>query len=387
MEQPQILTHKAITDLLNHQSQAPVATIYLPTHQVVTPSNLNEDQIRCKNLFHKACALLKEQNDKTGLTETLNNSLYHLQQDIKFWENLNKGLLICIQPDKMNMFYLPIDTQEYVAIGESFHLGAVFGLLQEMLQYYVLTIQQHHPVLMRGDIYKLVDSEIELPFSIKAALSIDEMNKKGEQQSSVEGSKGGYNGRGNAKNPITADRLNFWRLIDKIICSKANTDLPLILVGVNSELSEYRDVAHYPFITNGDIRGSYSNGGLHHLFKPAIDIIREEIVKPAQNATIIEYLRIRGQTPNHAIDQLASIRSASDEGRIDKLLLADVRNTTDTIGNKIDSVPVLSFPDSSLAEVINEVAYKVWSRGGEVANFETDEMPEPGALMLATLRY
>lgn len=351
---------------------------------------MTEDQIRFKNLMSRAIDIAKNRDDGREFATELSRQRDQLLSDQGFWEDQTEGLLICMRPGLTRMFHLPIDTEEYVAVSNHFHLAPIFGVLQDMCEYYVLTVTQHQPQLFRGDFYDLQTTDIDLPATAEQGLNIDEMNVKTENQGSARGSSlntSWFNGRGGAKNPAEEDRLRFWRMIDQIITSKADTKLPLILAGTDSEHAEYRSISHYPKILEHGINGSYSGNNPHELFPLAMDIIRKELLNPTHDAIIEEYERAKGQAPDQAAREVAAIADAAGQGRIDKLLLAGVRFTTDTVRDNNEPVPVLTFPPEESAQAVQDIAYEVWNTSGQIIDIEADHMPEPGALMLATLRY
>lgn len=384
------LNREAIAELLQSEPKAPAITIYLPTHRTATPPHMTEDQIRFKNLIHRAIEILKNRDDGRELIPVLESRLNELQDDREFWEAQTEGLLMCIRPGSFRMFRLPIDTEEYVAVADHFHLAPVFGVLEDMQEYHVLAVAQHMPALYKGDMYDLQASDIRLPENLAAGLNIDELNQKSEQQASAHGQNilpGGYNGRGGAKDPTEEDRMRFWRMIDRAVNNKLEGDLPLILAGIESEVVEYRSISKYPKILNGTIQGSFSGAKPQDLFQPALDIVRKELLNPTHDDVIAEYKRAKGQAPELAAHDMAAIADAAEKGRIDKLLLADIRYTTDTVRDNTDPVPVITFPPEESAQAVHDIANRVWHTSGQIVDIEAGHMPERGALVLATLRY
>jgi len=384
------LSREAIRGLLKQAPKAPAVTIYLPTHRAATPPHMTEDQIRLKNLCTKAITILKNRDDGHSLRQILTDKLEELLSDPAFWENQTEGLLICARPSVFRMFNLPVETEEYVAVADHFHLAPIFGVLQDMQKYYVLVLAKHHPRLLVGTMYGLEPTDITLPESLEQGLNIDEAPQKRELQGSSVGSSmgtSGYNGRGGAKNPVNDERLRFWRMVDRAITSKADPKLPMILAGVASELSEYRAVSHYPNLTERAIHGSFNGTAAHDLYEPALKIIRKELLNPAHDDVIAEYKRAKGQAPELAARDVAAIADAAQKGRVDKLLLADIRYTTDTVRDDTVAKPVLTFPPEESAQAVNDIAYQIWNSGGQIVDIEKTHMPERGALMLATLRY
>ncbi len=381
------LSNRAIKEMLSIKPTTPAVTIYLPTHRSAAPSCISEDEIRFKNLHAKAKALLKVREDSRQFISEFDNMLNSLAGNLEFWEHQTEGLLICSRPRELRLFHLPLDCEEYLAVADQFHLASVFGILNDLRDYYVLVVAQHSPRLLRGDFYGLQPAGVELLSSIKAGLKIDEMDQKNEQQVSSYGNRQGYNGRGGSKNPAEEERQRFWRVIDDRINKQADRNLPLLLAGIESEVSEYRAASRFPAILGTHIEGSFSGANPRDLFPKALEIILKEIINPEHNRIIKEYKELRGRSPGLVERDFATINKAAAEGRIDKLLLSGVRYTTDTIRENIKSVPLVIFPPEESAQAINEIARIVYGSSGTIVNIEQTHMPVKGAQILAVMRY
>lgn len=387
MEYPIILSQQAITDLLKQTTGGPAVTIYLPTHRAATGPHITEDQIRCKNLFHKANDRLVQRGDNSTLTGDLSTQLSQLLENPEFWSRNSDGLLICAVPGDIRLFYLPIDTEEYVAVDDGFHLAPVFSLISDVQDYYVLAVAQHEPVLYEGSLNQLKLADIALPASVARALNIDEQNP-GEHQRSTAGansSAGAFNGRGGSKDLAEDDRRQFWRLLDNRICKSANTKLPLILAGTVSEVAEYRATSRYPRIMDRSIAGSYGRADAGPLAAEAAELVKQELIEPFRQQTVSEYHRLKGEQPDRVAHEMAALHEAAKTGRVGSLLISMVRHTTDTVRDNTLALPVLSFPDGQAA--LHTIAQTVWQAAGRVVNVQQPIMPEPASVAVAILRY
>jgi hypothetical protein len=387
LEYPTILSQQSITDLLKQTSSGPAVTIYLPTHRAATGPNITEDQIRCKNLFRKADDMITQRGDSSTLAGELEAQLGLLLEDQEFWSRTSDGLLVCAVPGRIQMFYLPIDTEAYVAVDDSFHLAPIFSLISDVQDYYVLTVAQHKPILHKGSLNILRPTAIALPVSVEAALNLDEQSPGEHQRSAVgaNSSSGAYNGRGGSKDLAEDDRRQFWRLLDNLVTAHADSKLPLLLAGTASEVAEYRAASRYPRILEHSIAGSYGGADANLLAAASAELIRHDLIEPFRQQTVAEYNRLKGVNPDRVAFELAAVREAATTGRVGSLLISMLRHTTDTVrDNKLPSL-VLSFPDGQAA--LHAVAQKVWQAAGRVVNVELAVMPESATPAAAILRY
>lgn len=388
----QKITRESILEVLNQETTYPAVTIYMPTHRVATSPNISEDTIRFKNLIHKAVDIIKAEAggkpESKKVAQELCAQLADKADDMSFWESRTEGLLICAQPGSLRMYNLPIDTDEYVGVGDQYHLAPLFGMLQDTQDYYVLALAQHKPALYRGDEYGLELIDAGLPESVNAAMNIDENNQQSEQQRSAGGGSlntAHFNGRGGARDPRENDLAMFMRYIDNILSSKIDRSKPLILAGVDAETAEYRSMSRHPNILDGVVSGNHSN---HHsmdeLFTKSYAIIREEVIDIKHKAAIEELERLKGA--DRVAGNPREISEAAEQGRVDKLFVRMTRYTRDTIRDNMRAVTKLSFPDMEIAKAMNEMAIKVWKMSGTVVCLDYAEIPQ-GQPMVATLRY
>jgi hypothetical protein len=262
-------------------------------------------------------------------------------------------------------------------------------MLQENPQYHVLTIVQQHPKLFTGDMYGLQDSGLTLPETVQSALNIDEKNQKSENQGTASGpstNNSWFNGRGGARNPQEEDRMKYFRIIDRLVHRHDKHGLPLILAGIDAECVEYRNVSKYPNILKDTINGSHGDARASELFDKAREIAIRELILPTHQAAIEEFERLEGANPDRTARDMKAIESATDQGRVDKLLASMGRHTTDTIRDTLQAVTKITFPDADYARRLNHLATKVWQMSGTVISLTPHEMPH-GAPMVARLRY
>ncbi len=378
-----------LDSLINETQTGPLVTIYMPMHVTGSPPHLTENQLRFKNMIHAAITELENRGDGADISKRLKAHLDKTLSDLSFFEYQTEGLLLCASGASIKMYHLPMDTEEYVAVDDQYHLAPLIGLIHGAQDYYVLTVTQHEPVLFRGDLYGLSESGVSLPTSLRDALNIDESNPKADQSQSAGGSSihtAGFNSRGGAKNTQEEDRMRYFRMIDAVVMQKADRKLPLILAGIESEVAEYKQLTKYPKIVPSFIHGSYAAAKHSDLSEQAAEIIEREVVSPKRLEAIDHFERVRGETPEKTVAGTDGLESAADQGRVDTLLLRTTRKTHDTVRDTIDSVTRITFPEKQLSKSLNRLALKVASMSGTVLNLDDAQMPG-NASFAATLRY
>jgi hypothetical protein len=382
------ITHAAITELLELDS-TPKVTIYGPLELGSAPPHITENQIRFKNLVRSAIEQLKAKGDTSKLSRDLEDMLSSNYDNLEFWKDNGRALLICAAPGMARLFQLPIASEEYVSVDDGFHLAPVLALLEDAKEFYILTLAQQNPKLYKGDMYGLMEIDAGLPRSLREGLGIDEPNQKSESQGSATGLStrtGWFNGRGGSRDPMDNDRLKFFHMIDARLMEKTDRSLPLLLAGIDAEIAEYRSISKYPKLMEGFIAGNHTECQPTELFEKAQAIVHSELIQPEHDAAREEYERLSGANPDRVAHDKDSIMTAAEQGRIDKLLTQFSRNTTDTVTDRVASVLRISFPAEEMSQTLNKLAAAVWAQSGKVISLLPDEMPN-GAPMVARLRY
>ncbi len=382
----QDLTQASIAALLTGK-EAPLVTIYAPMHITASPPHMTENQIRLKNLTHKAADILRTDYQHAGkrMADLLQAQVDSYLNNLEFWEHQTEGLLLCADSQQVQTFHLPIDTEEYVAVDNCYHLAPVLALLDDEQSFYVLAVAQHNPKLFAGSMYGLCEMEVDLPKSLTSALNIDERNQKAEHTQARGGSVG-FNGRGGARDPRQDERLRFFRIIDEVACTATERGLPLILAGTESELAEYRSVSRHPRVLEQSIVGSFSGAKAHDLFAAAYTIIRNQLILTRRQQIVQTYTRLKGTRKERVTEDPIAIAEAAKQGRVETLLIALRRNTADTIRDTAKAVERITFPRDELSAMINKTANAVAQASGRIVNIDTNALATPSPVM-ALLRY
>ncbi|MBW3569155.1 hypothetical protein KY385_03450 [Candidatus Parcubacteria bacterium] len=356
-------------------AKAPAVTIYLPTHKASTPPNMSEDQTRFKNLYKKALEILDNRDKHNEFNKEFARKCEELLENRAVWEDSSESKLLCARPDTFEYFNLPIDSDEHASVSNHFFLAPVLGLLDEFVVYYVLQISLNKPRLLKGDAYGLEESGIELPESLEIALNIDEMHQKSVQHHSVSGPKGAeFHGHGGGKDTGDPERQRYFRIIDEVVCKKADKKLPLILAGVDSEISEYRSLSRYPKILEKSVEGHYpasETAKLHELSKA---VILQEVSDKPHKQVLARLSELRG-SPGRVSERTADIKDAAEKGRVGTLLVGMSKKTRDTVRDNLEQVRKIIFPGDIESQSLDYISSLVVSNGGKIINISLDEMP------------
>lgn len=383
-----IISKDTLTALIN-QAEGPKVSLYLPTHRAASPEHLREDTLRFKNLLSTVDGILKNRDSTRRIHDAITVQLKALLQDQDFWRHQTEGLAIFVNPVSLTYFNLPLTTDEYVAVDTHYHLAPLLGLLQESQPYYVLAIARQHPILYKGDQYKLERADIELPIDPEAALHIDEITTEDRGKYALRGQRMASTGTvvygrgGGEKDEQDEFKRQFFRIIDQKICRQSDISLPLIVAGTETEVCDYKDISSHPKLLEETIEGNHTTGDIAYLHQAAQKIILKDIQKK-HNALHERYDELTGA--ERTVTDPAAILDATEKGRIDTLLLALKATTPDNAQDSLAPEPKITFPSENNRALIDQVALQAWSMGGTIYNCEASHLADSTA-MAAMLRY
>jgi hypothetical protein len=328
-----------------------------------------ENQIRFKNLTHKAMTLLRDDGNHE-LASQLEEAIVPLHEDLAFWDEQTPSMLICASDNFIRMYHLPIDSEEYVSLDHQFHLAPLLGLFSDDKEFYLLELSEHNPNLLIGDVYGLRQSNIKLPANIH---DLDESAIIENHMKALHNSAIGYPDR-------------FFKAIDKVLISNTSEPLPLVLAGTTTETAAYKELSHYPKILSKSVTNSYDKSELNQLYMKVRPIIEAELIMPEHRRAINEYLRLQQSDSELTLTNEDDLMTAAEAGRVDKLLTNMTLNTTDNVQDDMRPSQRITFNEPRINSLLNKIASSVWLMKGMVFNLKPEEMPVTMP-MVAKLRY
>lgn len=373
------ITQTSIELLARPQSDN-VISIYLPTHRHASATHRQEDQIRFKNLVRDAKDLWQSNENNPDMSDTF-KKLESLIDDASFWQHATESIAIFAAVDALEIFNLPIESEERVCIDTSYDITPLLIVAASDQHYYLLNLAMHDSTLFKGDMYGLEPVEIDFPASVEDALNIDEMFSGSNTVRSHNGTSAGSNaiaphGQGDSNGAGREERMYYFRMIDDMIARADNVDqsLPILIAGTDNEAGDYRNLSKLPTLVRRYLPGNHSNTTLQDLSALAWPIIQSEVIDE-RAATIMDELRENVGIQKSSYDY-KDVDKAADMGRVKTLLVGITRKTTDTVSDAIHgAVPILTFAKDHEYEYISELVKKVRAQGGNVLSVGYDMLP------------
>ncbi|MEP7204612.1 MAG: hypothetical protein ABI716_00265 [Candidatus Saccharibacteria bacterium] len=383
------VTNSIIETLMQYEGDR-VLSLYIPTHRFPTPPNVQEDQIRYKNMIRLGYEKWQGHDDNDAKRKTF-QLLESVIDDLDFWQHTIESLAVFASQDGIKLYYLPIDCEERIFVGPTYDITPLL-LLKEINQpFYVFALAAHNSKLFRGDMYNLEPVEINFPASPEAALKIDEMYSAGKSIRSRESTggaaaSGSSRGQGEAIQAVQEERRKYFRLIDKLIIksTKLDSKRPFLIATTGSKASDYKAVSKLPNLVATHIRGNYTMAKLQDLHLLAWRMIQANVVYPMMQLKVAQFKEMWGlQKASRDLDDI--IRAAKAE-RVDNLMmcLLDLETNTETETTN-DALYIRYFKGFDLNDILPLVR-SVAKQGGSIMGIDRALLPH-GTTVAAIYRY
>lgn len=303
-----------------------------------------------------------------------------------------KGTVVMLlSPDLQEVRITGEELPPQRTVTENFPLRSLIPVFQQPHEFYLLALSRNRTRLLHCT--ATAAEEINFPKDTPSSLEDSKGTDTPDHLQDKMGSAGP--GHGQMKGVMSgvstdADRQpeymhNFFRSVDNaVIAATKGHALPLVLVGVESELAIYRDVNSYPLLAPTGVLGSpdsFKGGEMHARGLRALSTF----VPPATEKTLTEIDKLVGT--GHASLHAADIISAAHEGRIAHLFLqssAEYMGTFDT--DKLKTTHHAGNGNGDRHNLMDDAARQTILHGGQVTVLTGRQMPN-GVPVCAVYRY
>jgi hypothetical protein len=187
-------------------------------------------------------------------------------------------------------------------------------------------------------------------------------------------STGHYSGAGTRKDELDVDQEKFLRAIDRAVTEKFSkpSGLPLIVVGLDVNLGEFRKLTQNPQVVEEMISGDPGAYSLEELRAQAWKVMEPRYL--ARLARLTENYRTALGTGLASSDP-ATIAPAAMDGRVGLLLVDADKIVPGKIDRDTRTVRKDRLDNPGVDDVLDDLAELVLNTGGEVVIVPTDRMP------------
>lgn len=381
-------------------AEAPCVSIYLPVRRGPGSGNGTgqADLAQFRNFVQQAEDRLNKSHPAAarGIAE----QLHKLRDDEEFWRGALEGVVVLASPARFDAFTLPRAVPEHVEVGDSFHVKPLLRYAQSAEPFHVLGVSKERVALFRGNRYVLtpltppgVQLTINEALGSESEVPTPGIHKAGPESATRPNSRvGGQDSHGHAPgHGLTVRKIEthpeverFFREVDRQIVHRVSepSGLPLILAGIEENLSAFRQVTKNRFVTTESIHGDWTKWNLHE--------IREAAWKVFEKHYLDRLARIRedfGTAAAHkrGTANLEEAAKAAAIGRVGVLLIDADRS----VPGSIDMASGKLFPLSGQAcagDMLDDLAEMGLKTKAMVIVTPSNQMPTDTGLA-AIFRY
>lgn len=354
-------------------------SFFLPTHRAGPQTERN--RIRLKNLVRHAEQALRDDGRPAAEIEATLAPARDLQHRAGPLERPSDGLALWLGPDGARHARVPLKLTELVAVGDRFLVHPLLPLLTAGGHFHVLALSQDEIKLFRGSRFGLDEVALDgLPLAMWVT-----MPRRRPQVHAFVADRGG-GGRavfhGAADHDVEPLVLQHFRRVDRALRDfLAGDDAPLVLAGVRSTQSLYRQVNTHPGLVGGGVDGNARDLGTERLHERAWPLA-EPVLRRAETAAADAYRELAGS--GHTRTEPAEVLAAAEHGRVDTLFVRADANPRRTGRDAGPLIRPAVRPDP--ADEPDRAAVATLRHGGTVYAVPRSRMPAAGPVA-AVLRY
>lgn len=362
-------------------SNGPCISLYFP----VSRENLNpgEDERRWKQVMRRLePELLRLGNNTRDLVEPL-RSWDAVSEDRN---GKGKTLVVFRSPDRFYRMWLRAELGERIKIAPHFFIRPLLPLMNDPV-FCILALSLNDIRLLRCTL----DSAEQIPLTgaltsferyMNSAKPDHQLENRTSAGPSSGSSKGVTGGTGTEAEDRAQYVAHYFRQIDRALnATLRDTCEPVVLVGVEYELSLYRSISTYPRLAGEGVHGAPNGlkGGEMHA--RAIEALRQHRAA-ILDQVVTEYNHLVGG--GRATNRLKEIVTAAHDGRVVKLIVSDSLEQPGAMDET--TYQVTGNNNGGEYDLLNKAAVETILHAGQVFVAPNKKMPN-GSPLAAIFRY
>jgi hypothetical protein len=343
-------------------------SIFLPTFR---SGKDEKGRIQLKDLLRDADARLASAGlAEAGIAELLAPA-GKLTEPSEFWRHQGDGLGLFLAHGYFRSFHLPLRLPAFVAVEDRFEITPLLPLWTLEDRFHLLALSLNRERFFEGTRYAIFERKVSdispsLPKTLES--SLDESQR---QQHTF-------------KPGLPEDELRYFRQIDQGL-RRLLTDpkVPLVLAGVEEDISFYRRVNTFAGLLDGYVVGNPDRLSAEELHAKAREIVQAHYDRLRHQA-VRQY--VERKDPVKTSDQLEGILPAASGGRIRCLFVAAGAEKWGRFDPEQNELSMHESAERGDQELVNLAVIQTILHQGEVYTLARSEMPN-GALVAALFRY
>lgn len=311
-------------DLLAHDdAEGTHVSLFLPTHRVTSEDRT--DPLRWKNLLQRCETTLADSGlGKSEITELLAPA-WDLHEDSWEWQHMGDGLAMFLGRGEPRSYRLPFSVPELAVVGERYVTGPLLRAVTHDSDFLMLALSQRDVRLLQGTAERVEEVRLrDVPSDLRDVMERPDSRTDSHGRTLKAGRGAGagavFYGIGAADDDFKHEELEeFLRVVaNGLQKTLASQRRPMVLVGLQDNISTFRSVSSYGNILDAEVRTNpdgLSPEKLHSLAWPTIECTLDEERADALDRIGEALAHDRGAaTPE-------SVAEAATQGRVDTLFV------------------------------------------------------------------
>src|SRR5690625_2942667 len=381
-----LLTRSDLEELATPQASGPHVSLFMPTHRY--GGAIEADQLAWKNLVDAAEATLQKELRRSE-AEKLLTPARQLQKDTMDWQYMSDGLAMFLQPNSHRTFRVPAPFSTLATVGERPVLGPLLRLLSGDEHFLLLALSQRKIRLFEGSRNSIEKVQLaDVPTSLTEVVEPLDPRSDTMARPVATAGRGGpavFYGHGAGDQHFKSREVTkFLRAVATGLQDLlSNQTAPLILIGVEELVANYRAVNSYTnVLEDAVIHGSdaATPEELHDLAWPLV----ERKLQSEREAVFARFQELRGT--GRVSSDLETVVTAAKEGRVETLFVKADPWCWERAG--ANSLPVVELGETSEYEVCEKVdaaAVSTLTKSGQI--YASSQTTVPDSEVAAIFRY
>jgi hypothetical protein len=378
----EVVTMSQLRQLVDAQGENCVS-LFMSTYPF-DPGREN-DEVGLKNLVFTATERLVGNGMRRSAADEYLAPIAALPQSPS-WRQRKQGLALFRSSEVLRTFWLATPLNECLVVGERFYVKPLLPVVSVEPEFFVLALSRNQVRLLKAT----SDGFTPVPLAgvssgMDQTLNLEGADRGEQVHSGMRGDLGKqagvFHGQGGRRDTVKDEFSAFCQLIDKSLQPiLRDTPWPLILAGVEYELSLFREVCRYDRIMDEALSGGFDHLRDHELYERALPIAARYYDRAVRHS-------LDTMTNNRSLvsDKLEEIIPAVFQGKVDTLLVdpkAELFGRFDTERRQLEQVATAD-PALDLVELAAE---QTILHRGNVWPAKRDELAN-GSPMRAILRF
>lgn len=368
-------------------SEGPCISIYMPLSSLPNSQGANANVLKWKECIRS----LQQKVEQHGAQAR------ELAETISDWDSVTggakpegKSVAMFRSPDVFRVTWLEKEVASKAVIGPHFYVRPLLAELTKPKTFYLLALSQKDVRLLTctsnsSEDVALSKRGLVTSFEqyMNSAKPDHTQNLGASAGPSAGSSKGVFTGTGTEKEDRDKYLSHFYKQIDRGVNEVLRgKTAPLVLAGVDYELSLYRDINSYPNLSAEAVRGAPNGLKAGEMHARAIEALEREYHRKLDDALATYDHKVGAGATNRLRDIVTAVR----EGRVLTLFVSDTLGQPGSFNESTYAVKGRESGSTEDEDLVNDAAIQTILRAGQVFVVPNAKMPH-GAPLAATYRF